>query len=186
LLSRVQGIDHGGDMGGPEDLAQLRIPYEGGDHRAGRGKARGFDQHALERRQLAALAALVQPPQRLLEFAADGAADAAVVQQHRVGVDAAYQQMVQPHGAEFVDQHGGLGSGRVLQPLPEQRGLAAAQRAREHTHGQACIAGHGACSGCGQGMASRSSSRASSRSAAGHNAPKSGTRTLAPVGPCSR
>ena len=67
---------------------------------------------------------------RRRKLAADGAADAAGLQQHHRVVDALEQMMIEPDLAEFVDQHGGVGQRRIGQQALQQRRLARAQKAR--------------------------------------------------------
>ena len=65
-------------------------------------------------------AAVVEVAQQLFErvdeVAAQGAAQAAALQQHDAVVDRLDQQMVEADLAELVDDHGGLGERRVAAP----------------------------------------------------------------------
>src|SRR5690606_15273322 len=47
--------------------------------------------------------------------------------------------MVHAHGAELIDDNGGVGIGRVLHQPVQQRGLAAAQEAGQHDHADAPV-----------------------------------------------
>ena len=84
------------------------------------------------------------------EIAAQGAAQAAALQQHHAVVDRFDQQMIETDLAELVDDHGGLGERRVAQQPVEQRGLAGAEEAGEHAQrnglGRTLRA---RCAGCG-------------------------------------
>jgi hypothetical protein len=73
----------------------------------------------------------MQVPDRRRQLAADGAAQAARLQQHHGVVDALEQMMVEPDLAELVDQHGGVAECRIGQQALQQRGLARAQEARD-------------------------------------------------------
>ena len=100
-------------------------------HRRGIGETRGLDRDAAERRQFAGLAALPQHVERIGDVAAHRAADAAVLQQHRVLDRLLDQQMIQSHRAELVDDHHGVGKRGLAQQVVQHRGLAAAQEAGE-------------------------------------------------------
>jgi hypothetical protein len=90
-----------------------------GDHRLRNrhriGKAGGFDQHAVERRQITFASLLVEVTQRIDQVAAHRAADAAAGQQHGVFVGCGDQQVVEPDLAELVDDHRCTSHCRILQ-----------------------------------------------------------------------
>ena len=89
----------------------------------------------LEPRDAAGLQPVDQVGQRVDEFAAHRAAEAAVGKlDHAVGrlLD---QQMVDRHIAELVDDDGRVGQRRILEQPVEQRRLAGAEKAGQHRDG---------------------------------------------------
>jgi hypothetical protein len=68
---------------------------------------------------------------RRRQLAADGAAQAARLQQHHGVLDALQQVMVEPDLAKLVDQHRGVGQRRMAKQALQKRGLARAQEARD-------------------------------------------------------
>ena len=66
--------------------------------------------------------------QRLDEIAAQGAADAAAVDEDGVAGQRLVQQMVEPDLAPFVDDHQRVGERRRAQEAVDQRGLAGAEK----------------------------------------------------------
>ena len=89
--------------------------------------------HALEqagaqtiRGDLAAIALLVKPPQRVDQVAADGAAQAAGREQDGVFAGCLDQFMIEADLAEFVDDDGGFAHVGMGEEIFQQRSLAAA------------------------------------------------------------
>ena len=80
-----------------------------------------------------------QPLQRLHQRALHRAADAAGVEQHHLLIHLLHQMVIQPHRAELVDQHGALAKLRLLDPVVEQGGLAAAEKTGQQGHGDAGV-----------------------------------------------
>jgi hypothetical protein len=68
------------------------------------------------------------------------------LQQHHIVGDIFDQQVVERDVAEFVDDDGGFRQRRILQQFVEQRGLAGAENAGEHSqrHGRRRLAPAGA------------------------------------------
>ena len=111
-------------------MPQHRIGLHRREDRERIGEAGAFDHQPPERRHQPAFAPRMQVPDRRRQLAADGAADAARLQQHHRLVDALEQMMVEPDLAELVDQHGGVGQRRIAQQPLQQRRLARAEEAR--------------------------------------------------------
>ncbi|MNP35370.1 hypothetical protein D3C76_1286980 [compost metagenome] len=80
-----------------------------------------------------------QSLQRLHQGALYRAADAAGIEQHHLLIHLLYQVMIQPHRAELVDQYGALAELRLLDPVIEQGGLAAAEKAGQQGHGDSGV-----------------------------------------------
>ena len=108
-------------------MLQNRVRAEGEEDRRGVREPCGLDDQPAVGRNLAPGAPAVERDDRVLEVAPDGAAEAAALQQHRVLVHRLDQKVVEADGAELVDQHRGIGQGRVAQHVVEQRRLAAAE-----------------------------------------------------------
>ncbi len=113
----------------PED----RISLDGRQHREGIGKTGAFDDDAPERRQQPALASGVEVLERGGKLPTNRAADASGAQQDHLAVDALNKIVIQPDFAEFIDQNGRIGKGRVRQNALEQRRLAGAEKTRQKT-----------------------------------------------------
>ena len=99
------------------------------------GEPAGLDDDALERRHRSR----VPPPQDILErqhqIAAHRAAQAAGLQLDEALLAGLDQVVVEPDLAELVDDHGRAREVGVPEQAPQQRGLAAAEEARQHGDG---------------------------------------------------
>ena len=111
--SAVYRIDRGDDVAQPEMVPQHRVGLHRREDGERVGQAGALDDQPPEARHLPALALRMQVPDRRRQLAADGAAQAARLQQHHGVVDALQQMMVEPDLAEFVDQHRGIGERRI-------------------------------------------------------------------------
>ena len=121
---------------------EQRVGHQRVQDGRGIGQAGGLDHHALERRDLAARALEEQLAHGAHEVAAHRAAQAARVQRHHAFVVGLLdQQMVEANLAELVDDDGGVGQFGPAQQLVEQRGLAAAEEARQDGDGNALLGG---------------------------------------------
>ncbi|MCY1298490.1 hypothetical protein D9M70_479800 [compost metagenome] len=105
------------------------------------------------------------------QFAANGAAETAGLQQHHGVVDALDEMVVESHFAEFVDQHRGVAERRVGKQTRQQRRLARPQETGQKVDGreQRYFFGHQSSSATAmKARSSGSQTRPQSRSAAGH------------------
>jgi hypothetical protein len=116
--------------------ADVLVDKEGLRHRRGVGQARGFDDDAVE----LALAPH-QPIDDAHQVAAHGAADAAVVHLEHFLVRAHHEVVVDADLTEFVDDDGVFLPVRLGQDAVEQGGLAGAEIAGQHGHGDFTV-GH--------------------------------------------
>ena len=138
----VDAVDRGHHAVEPVARGEQGIGHQRVQDGRGIGQPRGLDHHALERRHLALGALQEQLAHGAHQVAAHRAAQAARVQRHHaLVVGLLDQQMVEPDLAELVDDHRGVGELRPAQQLVQQRGLAAAQEARQHRDGNALFGG---------------------------------------------
>ncbi len=100
------------------------------------GEAAGFDQHAAEMRDFAAVAVGHQPPQRVLQIGAGVAAQAAVAEQRHLVAALAQQRVVDALGAELVDDQRGALAFRRFQKPPHQRRFPRAEESGDDRHRQ--------------------------------------------------
>ncbi|KAG1531310.1 hypothetical protein G6F50_016769 [Rhizopus delemar] len=73
---------------------------------------------------------------------ADDTAQAAALDQHDIGRRQAHQMVINADVAVFVDDDQRIGVGRFVQQTVQQRGLAAAQKSRNHCHADALVIVH--------------------------------------------
>ena len=131
-----------------------------------------------------ALASAEQLADRIRQIAPDGAAHAAALQDHRLGVERLQQQMVEPDLAELVDQHRGARELRRAQQPVEERGLAAAEKPGDHVDRDQRLVRSHAQARSRAAISSRargSHGRAASLSAALHMPARCGTSSVRPV-----
>ena len=102
-----------------------------GQYRHRVGEARCLDYQPAER-DLAALATLVEVAYRHAQVAPDGATNAAALQKDDLPIEPLKQMMIEPDFAELVDKDCSIGEPRRAQQLPQQRCLAAPQKAGDH------------------------------------------------------
>src|SRR5919199_4498872 len=127
----VHGVHGRNDAIQPVAQHQIGMRHRGVQHGRRVGQARGLDDDAVER----ANPPVVQPAQQVLErgdeVAADRAAETTAGELDDAFVGPFDQQVIEADFAELVDDHGRLGhAGRPEQPV-QQRGLAAAEKARQ-------------------------------------------------------
>ena len=124
------GVGDGHDRIEPGVLLHVLVDEEGLRHRRRIGEARGLDDDGVE-----LALALHQPVHDAHEVAAHGAADAAIVHLEHFFVGADDEVVVDADLAEFVDDDGVFLAVVFRQDAVEQRGLAGAEIARQHGHG---------------------------------------------------
>ena len=132
----VHGDDHAGK---PVAFLEVLVGEQGMDDRRRVGETGGFNDHTVQGRDFTLELLNEKLAQRVHEVAADGAAKAAGIKQHHVFADFTHQEMVERDVAELVDEDGGARERFVLQKFVEQRGLAAAEKARQHEERQALL-----------------------------------------------
>ena len=111
-------------------LLHVLVDEEGLRHRRRIGKTRGLDDDGVE-----LALALHQSVEDAHEVAAHGAADAAIVHLEHFFVGADDQVVVDADLAEFVDDDGVFLAVIFRQDAVQKRGLAGAEIARQHGHG---------------------------------------------------
>ena len=114
----------------PGVLLHVLVDEEGLRHRRRIGEPRGLDDDGVE-----LALAFHQPVEDAHEVAAHGAADAAIVHLEHFFVGADDEVVVDADLAEFVDDDGVFLAVVFRQDAVEQRGLAGAEIARQHGHG---------------------------------------------------
>ena len=124
------GVGHRHDRVEPRVLLHVLVDEEGLRHRRRIGQAGGLDDDGVE-----LALALHQAVEDAHEIAAHGAADAAIVHLEHFFVGADDQVVVDADLAEFVDDDGVFLAVVFRQDAVEQRGLAGAEIARQHGHG---------------------------------------------------
>ena len=100
------------------------------------GEAGRLQQYPAKRRDFALVAPHQQAPQRRLEIAAQGAADATARQHGHLAVDRLDQQMIDADFTPFVDDHCAVGHIGVAQQPVQQSRLAAAKETGDHRNGE--------------------------------------------------
>ena len=131
-------------------VLQHPVVHHGGQHRHRVGQASGLDHQAHKGGYFATLAPVIQDAYGGGQVAADGAANAARLQQHHVAVHPVHQVVVDADVAKFVDEHRAVVKQRVTQQAVEQAGFSRTQKAGQHVDRNA--PGHTAASaGCASG-----------------------------------
>ena len=96
-------------------MAEKRIVQEKLHDRSRIGEPRSLDQHTGEHGNFAAITLREQPPERVLQVTAHGAADTPARQHDGLAGDGLDQEMVERNLAEFVDDYRGVRHPRPLQ-----------------------------------------------------------------------
>jgi hypothetical protein len=130
----VQRIDRGDDAIEAARIFRIGLGKQRVRDGCRIGETCCFYRDTAEWRQFAGCAPLPEHVQRVGDVAAHRAADAAVLQQHCIFDRLLDQQMIQADGAEFVDDHHGVGERWLAQQVVQHRGLAAAEEAGEYRH----------------------------------------------------
>ena len=124
------GVGNGHDRVEPGVLLHVLVDEEGLRHRRRIGQPRGLDDDGVE-----LALALHQTFEDAHEIAAHRAADAAIVHLEHFLVGADDQIIVDADLAEFVDDHGVFLAVVLRQDPVQKRGLAGAEIAGQHGHG---------------------------------------------------
>ena len=124
------GVGHRHHRVEPGVLLHVLVDEEGLRHRRRIGEARGLDDDGVE-----LALALHQAVEDAHEVAAHGAADAAIVHLEHFFVGADDQVVVDADLAEFVDDDGVFLAVVFRQDAVQKRGLAGAEIAGQHGHG---------------------------------------------------
>ena len=124
-VQRINDRNHAVDRVLPHDVA---IGHQCMQYRRRIGEAGCFDQDPIVA-DLARFTAALQVQQCRDEIAADRTAQAAGSERQQCLVAAGDEFVVEADLAEFVDDDRGAGEGRVAQDTPDERGLAAAEKA---------------------------------------------------------
>jgi hypothetical protein len=119
----VHRIDHGDHPIEPVAHDKIGMRHRGLQHGYRVGEARGLKHHAAKRRP-AVVEVAEQLLQRVDEIAAQGAAQAAALQQHHALPDRLDQQVIEPDLAKFVDDHRGLRERGIGDQTVEQGGFS--------------------------------------------------------------
>ena len=130
-LRTIDGIDDGADMPDAELVTEHGVGLERSDNGCRLGQAGGFDDDALEMGNLPARPLVEQIEQRLFEFAAYLAAQAAGTEQDGIRRDGRDELLVDADFAEFVNQHGAVAVMFGAEDFLQQRGFAGAEKAGE-------------------------------------------------------
>lgn len=139
LLLDMTGIHHGDGAVEAVALGDKALFPQREQHGGRIGQTSGFDDQPFEGFDFALDGLHEKPLQRLHQGALHRAADAAGIEQHHLLVHLLYQMVIQPHGAELVDEHGALPELGLLDPVVEQGGLAAAEKTGQQGHGDAGV-----------------------------------------------
>ena len=131
----VDRVDQRDDAVEPEGLDQRRMRHDRLQHRRRIGEAGGLDDDAGKPGDAAGLQPVDQIGQRVDQFAAHRAAEAAVGKLDDAVGGLLDQQMVDRHLAELVDDDRGVDERRILQQPVEQRRLAGAEETGQHRDG---------------------------------------------------
>ena len=174
LDEAVERVHGGHDPVQLEVVPDDRLGDQRVDDRRRVGQARSLDDDAAERRDLPPRPPAVQVAELVREVAAQRAADAARVEQHRPLVDPPEQMVVDPDLAQLVDDHGRLAHVRMRQQARDQRRLPRAEEPCDQRDGRL----HSAASRAGS---SGSSGRPASFSASPQSVPMSVTTAERPL-----
>ena len=101
------------------------------------GKSGRLDQNPRKRRHFAAIAPGQKPAQRLLQIAAQRAADTAARENSDFPLDRLHQEMVERDLAKLIDDHGTVAHVGMAQQFVEQSRFAAAEKPGDHRDRQA-------------------------------------------------
>ena len=112
-------------------VLQHRVGLHCRENGEGIGQAGAFDHQPAEGRHQPAFAFGMQVLDGLAELAADGATEAAGLEQHHRVVDALQQMVVEAYLTELVDQHRCVAESRIAEQALQQGRLARAEKARD-------------------------------------------------------
>ena len=124
----VHHIDDGDDTVDRVKLGKVTVGHQRVQDGCGIGEAGSFNQHPVIG-DLTRCAPTLQVEQGGNKVASYGAAQAAGGQREQCLVAAGDQLVIQTDFAEFIDDDGRAGEGRVAQNAGDQRGLATAEKA---------------------------------------------------------
>ncbi len=131
----VDGVDHRDDAVEPVAHRQVGMRHRGLQHRRRVGEPGRLQHHAAE-----AGAAVVEVAQKLLQrvdqVATKRTTQTTALKQDDTVANLPNQQVVEADFAEFIDDDGGLGQGRVTDQAVEQRGFAGAEEAGQDREGK--------------------------------------------------
>jgi len=136
LMNCIGGIHRRHDRIEPQEMRDQRIVQQQLHDRGRIRQTRGLDENTAKWRYLATVASHQERAQRLLEVAADCAANTTAREYGYLAIDALDEEMVETHFAIFVDDDGAVPHGVVAQHAIEQRGLAAAEKAGDQRYRQ--------------------------------------------------
>ncbi len=132
-------VHHGDGAVEAVALGDEALLTQGEQHGGRVSQTCGLYDESLEGFYLALDSLHEKPLQRLHQGALHRAADAAGIEQYHLLVHLLHQVVIQPHGAELVDEHGALAELWLLDPVVQQRGLAAAEEAGQQGDGDTGI-----------------------------------------------
>ena len=136
LMDGVGGIDRRHYGIEPQEMRDQWVVQQQLHDRRRICQAGGLDQNPAKWRHLATIAPYQQCAQRLLQIAANCAANTAAREHRHLAIDALDQQMIETDFAVFVDDDGAVPHGVVAQQSIEQRGLAAAEKPGDQRYRQ--------------------------------------------------
>jgi hypothetical protein len=136
LMNCVDRIDCRHDGIEPQEMRDQWIVQQELHDRGRICQTRGLDENTAKRRNLATIASHQQCAQRLLEVAADCAANTTAREYSHLAIDALDEEMIKTDFAVFVDDDGAVLHVVVAQQAIEQRGLAAAEKAGDQRYRQ--------------------------------------------------
>ena len=115
LMRRVDGIDRRHDGIEPQEMRDQWVVQQELHDRGGICQTCGLDENTAKWRNLAAIAFHQERAQRLLEIAADCAANTTAREHRHLAIDALDEEMVESDFAVFVDDDGAVPHGVVAQ-----------------------------------------------------------------------
>jgi len=136
LMNCIGGIHRRHDGIEPQEMRDQWIVQQELHDRGRICQTRGLDENTAKWRHLATIASHQECAQRLLEVAADCAANTTAREYRHLAIDALDEEMVETDFAIFVDDDGAVPHGVVAQHAIEQRGLAAAEKASDQRYRQ--------------------------------------------------
>ena len=116
----------------PESLHQHRMPHNRMQHRCRIGKASGLDDDPLQRLDTPGLETVDQVGQRIHQFTAHCAAQAAISKLDHTFACLLDKQVIDTNLTKFINDHRRIAKRRVFQKPVEQCRLAGAEKAGQH------------------------------------------------------